>query len=78
MPRAGLGLHSFDPQTLSLLYAVFDYTVAELDNRITDSNRQRVHEAIAKAIIDLATAGQLDPTQLKRYALAQGRSEIVR
>ena len=78
MPRAGLGLHLFDPQTLSILYAVFDHAVAELNAEITDVNRHRIHTAIAKAIIDLAKSGQLDPTQLKRYALAQGRNAIVR
>jgi hypothetical protein len=78
MPRSGLGLHSFDPQTLSVLYAVFDHTVAELDADITDVNRHRIHTAIAMAIIDLAKSGQLDPAQLKRYAIAQGRRAIVR
>jgi hypothetical protein len=78
MPRSGLGLHSFDPLTLSILYAVFDDVVASLDAEITDANRHRIHTAIAKAIIDLAKSGQLDPTQLKRYAMAQGRSAIVR
>ena len=78
MPRAGLGLQSFDPQALSVLYAVFDDIVAEMDGELTVGNRHRVHEAIAKSLIDLGKAGQLDPRQLKRYALAQGRSEIVR
>ena len=78
MPRAGLGLQSFDPKTLAILYAVFDDAVAELDADITDVNRHRIHTAVAKAIIDLAKSGQLDHTQLKRYALAQGRSAIVR
>jgi hypothetical protein len=78
MPRSGLGLHSFDPQTLSILYAAFDDVVAALDADITDANRHRVHTAIAKAIIDLGKTGQLDPAQLKRYAMAQARSAIVR
>jgi hypothetical protein len=78
MPRSGLGLHSFDPPTLSILYAVFDDTVAALDTEITDANRHRIHTAIAKAIIDLGKTGQLDAAQLKRYAMAQGRSAIVR
>ena len=78
MPRSGLGLHSFDPKTLSILYAVFDDAVAALDAEITDANRHRIHTAIAKAIIDLGKTGQLDPVQLKRYAIAQGRSAIVR
>ena len=77
MPRSGLGLHSFDPKTLSI-YAVFDDAVAALDAEITDVNRHRIHTAIAKAIIDLGKTGQLDPAQLKRYAMAQGRSAMVR
>ena len=78
MPRSGLGLHSFDPKTLSILYAVFDDAVAELDADITDVNRHRIHTAVAKAIVDLAKSGQLDANQLKRYAVAQGRSALVR
>ena len=78
MPRAGLGLQSFDPKTLAILYAVFDDVVAALDAEITDANRHRIHTAIAKAIIDLGKTGQLDPAQLKRYAMAQARSAIVR
>lgn len=76
MSRDELGLHSFDPQTLSLLYAVFDHAVAELDGEITNRNRHRIHTAIAKAVILLATAGQLDPTQLKLYAMSRGRRAL--
>jgi hypothetical protein len=35
-----------------------------------------MHTAIVKAIIDLAKSAQLGPKQLKRYAIAQGRSAI--
>jgi hypothetical protein len=76
MPRAELGLQSFDPQTLSILYTVFDHVVAELDADINNVNRHRIHTAVAKGIILLAGAGQLDPIQLKLYAIAQGRSAI--
>ena len=78
MPRAELGLHSFDPQTLSILYAVFDHAIAELDAGINAVNRYRVHTAVAKAIILLAGSGQLDPIQLKLYATCRGRMFIGR
>lgn len=73
MPRDNIALHSFDPQTLSVLYRAFDEAIAALGSEITDRNRYRVHERVAKSIIDLARVGQLDPQQLHRYATAQGR-----
>jgi hypothetical protein len=41
-----------------------------------EANRHRTHTAIAKAVIDLGKTGQLDPAQLKRYAVAQARSAL--
>ncbi len=57
---------------------MFDHVSAELDAETNDVNRYRVHTAVAKAIILLAGAGQLDPIQLKLYATPQGRSAIFR
>ncbi len=78
MQSPELGLQSFDKQTLSLLYGVFDHAVAELKAELTDVNRHRIHTAIAKEIILLAAAGQVDPNQLKHYATSCGRSAIFR
>jgi hypothetical protein len=76
MPRNELASHAFDPEILSALCAAIDDAITVLGAQLDDSNRQRVHEAIAIAVIDLAKAGQRDPERLSRYAIDKGRQAV--
>ena len=73
MPRNEPVSHSFDPETLRALCAAIDDAITVLGAKIDDSNRQRVHKAIAVAVIDLARTGQRDPVRLSRYAIPRPR-----
>ena len=76
MPRNELASHSFDPETLRALCAAIDDAITVLGAKIDSSNRQRVHEAIAVAVIDLAKTGQRDPVRLGRYAMDKDRQAL--
>lgn len=76
MPRNDLASHSFDSEILRALCAAIDDAITVLGAKIDDSNRQRVHEAIAVAVIDLARTGQRDPVRLSRYAMDKGRQAL--
>lgn len=76
MHRNELAALSFDPETLRALCTAIDEAITVLGAQIDDSNRQRVHEEIAVAVVDLARAGQRDPARLTRYAMDKGRHAV--
>jgi hypothetical protein len=61
---------------LKVLRDAFDLAIDDLGTRVTDTNREKVHEAVAGAIMDLAKAGQTDLQQLRRYAVDKGRNVL--
>lgn len=67
----------FDPATLGTLQKVYDDACRALADSINDSNRKRVHEALATAIFDLAMAGQVEADRLLTYAVDQARRALV-
>ena len=58
----------FDPQTLRVLYAAFDAAWKNVERHTDASNRKRVRDAIAAAIVDLAKSGQRSAHTLEAYA----------
>jgi hypothetical protein len=76
-PKDAFSSHAFDPATLRILYAAFD-TVWDRVAQFTDaSSCDRVREAIAVALIDMASAGQRDPDRLASYALDRARAALT-
>jgi hypothetical protein len=68
MTQDPFSAHTFDPETLRVLFGVFDAVWKRIEGRTDASNRERVRDAIAVAIVDLAKVGQLDPRLLEAYA----------
>ena len=58
--------HRFDAETVRLLGVAFEMAIESLRNRGVD---EQPREAIARAIIDLAKAGERDPERLCELAL---------
>ncbi len=58
--------HRFDAETVRLLGVAFEMAIESLRNRGVD---EQPREVIARAIIDLAKAGERDPERLCELAL---------
>jgi len=67
---------AFGPDTLTRLYGAFDAAWDSVKQSASDRNRDAAREAVGKAIIGLASAGDLDPTHLANYAAYQARQFI--
>lgn len=63
--------HSFDPTTLSILYAAFDSAWKKVELSTDARNKEAVRNAVALAIVDRAKTGQRDPVRLATYAIAR-------
>jgi hypothetical protein len=59
-------MRNFDAETVRLLGVAFEMAIESLRNRGVD---EQPREAIARAIIDLAKAGERDPERLCELAL---------
>lgn len=63
--------HSFDPETISVLYRAFDAAWKAVAEQTPVADHARVRDAIAQAIVALAQSGQLAPNALEVYAKEQ-------
>ena len=63
--------HSFDPETLRVLYAAFDAAWKSVEQRAAAADRTRIRDAIALAVVALAQSGQCAPSILEAYAMDQ-------
>jgi hypothetical protein len=72
--RPYLDGHRFDPETMRLMGIAFETTIQALHSRGMDDPPR---EAIAKAIIDVAKAGERDPDRLCDLALQACSTPIV-
>jgi hypothetical protein len=73
-----LHTHSYDPKTLSALYAAFDraWKLVEIE---TDARyREAARYKIAVAIMGLAREGEADIERLAAHAVARTRHPTVR
>ena len=63
--------HSFDPETLRVLYTAFDAAWKSVEQHTAAADRTRVRDAIAAAVVALAQSGQCAPSVVETYAMAQ-------
>lgn len=71
MPHNHFSAHSFDPETLRVLYRAFDVAWKSVEQQTSAADRASVRDAIAGAVVALAQSGQLAPTVLEVYATEQ-------
>lgn len=56
-----------------MLQEAYDAVDSEFVDKLTDRNREFVHEAMAVTLMVLAKGGQLDPDQLRKAAIDKAR-----
>lgn len=67
---------NFGPEAINKMDLVFKLVRAELDDELTDANRQRVCDVIAQSILRLAKIGQTDTEHVAAYALDKAREAL--
>lgn len=63
---------NYDPEQLKILEAALNLACAEL--RVADTDLD-ARDRLARALLDLGRAGQLDVERLKTYAVSQYRAK---
>lgn len=69
--------HSFDPKTLSSLFAAFDCAWKRVEIDTDASDRNVVRNRVALAILGLAAAGETDVERLAAHAVARARFRLA-
>ena len=77
MARSDLTDGALDPALARILVDAYDAVWARVEPLTTAANSALVEDAISDALLDMALAGQRDPTRLRAYALDRAHAALA-